>query len=164
MAVALLVAACLMGGALLGLALQSALPAHHLSAESKDVVRLAGGVTASVAALVLGLLIASVSGSFNTQSQEVQTAAARVIQLDNLLALYGPEAGQARDLLRRAAGTAVAQIWHEDVPQAGPQHSFRLSGTASGVLGALHALPPGNDVQQALKAQALAAASELTQT
>ena len=50
-AVALLVMACLMGGALPGLVLQSVLPGHHLDSDSKDVARLASGVTASVAAL-----------------------------------------------------------------------------------------------------------------
>ena len=63
---------------MLGLALQSVLPEHHLSADSKEVVRLAGGITATLAALVLSLLIASASGSFNTQSQEIQSIAARV--------------------------------------------------------------------------------------
>ncbi len=108
--VALVVLACLMAGALLGLALQSVLPEHHLGADSKEAVRLAGGVTASVAALVLGLLIASASGSFTTRGQEIQTAAARIILLDDVLALYGPEAGRARDLLRRSVDAAVARI------------------------------------------------------
>lgn len=159
-AVALLVAACLTGGALLGLALRSVLPEHHLGADSKEVVRLASGVTATVAALVLGLLVSSASGSFATQGREIQALGARIILLDDVLALYGPEAGRARDLLRRSVDAAVARIWHED----GPRQPFRASGAGDGLLVALQALPPGNEAQGGLKARAVALAGELAQT
>lgn len=163
-AVALLVVVCLMGGALLGLALQSVLPQHHLDSASKDVVCLASGVTASVAALVLGLLIAAANGSFNTQSQEVETAAARIIQLDNTLALYGPETGRARGLLRDVVDNAVAQIWHEDLPPTGEKPVYRFGGTGNSLLRALHELAPADEAQHTLKTQALAVAGELMQT
>ena len=50
---------CVSGGALLGMFL----PGHRLSAEDKDVVRLGTGLIGTIAALVLGLLIASAYGS-----------------------------------------------------------------------------------------------------
>jgi len=53
------VAACLTGGAPLGLALRSVLPEHHPGAASRDSARLASGVTA----LVPGLLAAAPSVS-----------------------------------------------------------------------------------------------------
>lgn len=162
--VALLVVVCLMGGAMLGLALQSVLPDRHLGSDSKDVVRLASGVTASVAALVLGLLIASANGSFNAQSQEVETAAARIIQLDSVLALYGPEANQARELLRGVVDNAIAQIWRTDEPPAGQKPAYRVSGTGNNLLRALHELAPAGETQHTLKAQALSVAGELMQT
>ena len=48
------------------------LPEHHLSAESKDVVKLAMGLIATMPALVLGLLIASAKSSFDAQSSELK--------------------------------------------------------------------------------------------
>ena len=54
---------CVYAGALLGLGLQRLLPAHHLSPESKDAVKLVAGLLATLSALVLGLLIASAKGS-----------------------------------------------------------------------------------------------------
>ena len=45
---------CVSGGALLGMIL----PGHQLSTEDKDVVRLGTGLIGTIAALVLGLLIA----------------------------------------------------------------------------------------------------------
>jgi hypothetical protein len=47
------------GGALLGLSLRRSLPENHLSTDSKDVVKLAIAVIATMSALVLSLLIAS---------------------------------------------------------------------------------------------------------
>ena len=44
MAISGIVFACGSAGALLGMLLRSRLPEHHLSAESKDVVKLAMGV------------------------------------------------------------------------------------------------------------------------
>jgi len=45
--------------------LRTALPGHHLSDESRDVVKLATGLVGTMAALVLGLLVASAKGSFD---------------------------------------------------------------------------------------------------
>jgi hypothetical protein len=44
-------------GAILGMALHRRLPEDHLGESSKDIVRLAMGLIATMAALVLGLLI-----------------------------------------------------------------------------------------------------------
>jgi len=54
---------CAFGGAWLGLLLRRKLPQHHLGADSKDVVKLGTGLLATMAALVLSLLIASAKGS-----------------------------------------------------------------------------------------------------
>ena len=47
------------GGALLGMWLRTALPEHHLAAESKDTVKIGIGLIATMTALVLGLVTAS---------------------------------------------------------------------------------------------------------
>jgi hypothetical protein len=51
------------GGAMFGIFIRATLPQHHLSADSKDVVKLGMGLVATLSALVLGLLIASAKGS-----------------------------------------------------------------------------------------------------
>ena len=71
-AISVIVLACVFGGALLGALLRVMLPEHHLSAESKDVVKLAMGLIATMSALVLGLLIASAKSSFDAQSSELK--------------------------------------------------------------------------------------------
>ncbi len=63
LAIGLISTGCIFGGALLGLWLQTVMPGHHLRDSSKDAVKLAAGVIATVAALVLGLLISSAKSS-----------------------------------------------------------------------------------------------------
>ena len=70
MAISWIVFACVFGGALLGMLLRAVLPEHHLSTESKDIVRLGMGLIATMAALVLGLLIASAKSAYDTQRSE----------------------------------------------------------------------------------------------
>ena len=54
---------CLMGAVALGIYLRRVLPAHYLSADTKDAVKLAMGLVATMSALVLGLLVTSVKGA-----------------------------------------------------------------------------------------------------
>jgi hypothetical protein len=77
------------------------LPKHHLTDQTKSVVTVSMGVVGTLTALVLGLLIAAASSSFNTKNQEVVLIAADVIRTDRLLRRYSPEAEGLRDLLRR---------------------------------------------------------------
>src|SRR3989304_41619 len=67
MAISWIVFACVFGGALFGNFLRAVLPEHHLSTESKDVVKLGMGLIATMTALVLGLLIATAKDSYDTQ-------------------------------------------------------------------------------------------------
>ena len=55
----LLVFASLFCATLIGMLLRKALPEHHLSSDTKDTVKVAMGLVATMAALVLGLLIAA---------------------------------------------------------------------------------------------------------
>lgn len=59
--------ACVLGGTFLGIFLRNRLPEHHLSAATKDVVRLGTGLIGTIAGLVLGLLIASANSTSNSE-------------------------------------------------------------------------------------------------
>jgi uncharacterized membrane protein len=67
MTISWIVFACVFAGALLGIVLRRILPKHHLSEDSKDVVKLGMGLIATMAALVLALLIASAKSSHDTE-------------------------------------------------------------------------------------------------
>jgi hypothetical protein len=98
-ALSVVVFACVFGGALLGFLLRAALPEHHRNADSRDIVKLAMGLVGTMAALVLGLLVASAKSSFDDQSAELTGLSANVVVLDRVLAHYGPETKDARELL-----------------------------------------------------------------
>ena len=144
---------CVFGGALLGLGLRSLVPDHHRSADSKDVVRLGMGLLATMAALVLSLLIASAKSSYDTQSNGLAQLAGNVTFLDRVLAHYGPEAGEARDLLRRSVAAVLDQL-----SSGSGAASSDLNPAATGPEGLyekIQALSPQNDMQRALRGDAL---------
>src|ERR1700751_6438177 len=103
----------ILGGVFLGTLLRRALPKHHLSEEAQDTVRLGVGLVATIAALVLGLLIAAAKGSFDTQNTQIKQITADLILLDNILAQYGPEARPIREQMRGAIDPFVERLWRE---------------------------------------------------
>jgi hypothetical protein len=159
MAIGWIVLACIFGGALLGMVLRPILPQHHLSADSKDVVKLGMGLTATMAALVLALLIASAKSSYDTQRSELTQMSANVILLDRVLAHYGLETKQARELLRRSVARMLDQIWPEN-----SSRPAQLEPTAAGgeiLYDQIQELSPRSDAQRSLQAQALNMAIDL---
>src|SRR6185295_17748549 len=80
--IGLLVFACVFGGAVSGMLIGVALPEHHLSPETRSVVSVASGTISALTALVIGLLIASTKGAFDTQTKEVQGFSADLSLLD----------------------------------------------------------------------------------
>jgi len=102
---------CVFVGAMLGLFAGRALPDHHRQDTSRDAVKLAGGVVATLSALVLGLLVASAKDAFTTKEQEIKTAAAKLILLDRAMANYGPDLAGARGELRQIVELVISSIW-----------------------------------------------------
>src|SRR5438105_15446155 len=117
---AFIVFGCLVGAILLGRGLRQLLPEDHLTADSRDTIKLAMGLVATMTALVLGLLVSSAKGAYDTKRSEVIQMAAKVAFLDRVLGLYGPEAAEARGELRAAVTDAARRIWSTD-PGRAPQ-------------------------------------------
>ena len=109
--VGFIVFGCAFGGALVGIALHGKLPAHHREADVIDVVKLVMGLLATIAALVLSLLIATAHSSYDTQESEVQALGVRIVQLDAILNHYGPDATEARGLLRQIVASQLERMW-----------------------------------------------------
>jgi hypothetical protein len=70
--------ACLTGAALLGMRVRAVLPEHHVNPQAKDAVKFGMGLVATMAALVLGLLVASTKGAYDTKKSEVTQMAAKI--------------------------------------------------------------------------------------
>jgi hypothetical protein len=154
----------IMGGAFTGSALRKALPDDHLADDAKDIVRLGTGLVGTIAALVLGLLIASAKSSYDTQLGQVQRLTADIVLLDQLLAQYGPEARPIRDLMRQATGPLVERLWRERRSNAAKNEPFTATGVADAAFARIGQLAPQNDAQRSFKARAIEASTDLAQT
>jgi len=141
----------LVGAAFLGRRVRRYLPEDHLSAESKDAVKLAMGLVATMTALVLGLLVSSAKGTYDTTRSEVIQMAAKVAFLDRVLALYGPEAAEARVELRAVVADAARRIWSTDPGRAAQLAPNQQAGDALYI--AIQRLSPNDDAQRTLKGQ-----------
>ncbi len=105
-------AVCIVAGVLAGVWLQRLLPVHHLSDKSQDTVKLGAGVIATMSALVLGLLVSSANNSYDVASANVAQIGARFIELDELLAEYGPETMPLRQQLKTTLAGRIDLLWH----------------------------------------------------
>jgi hypothetical protein len=161
LAISMIVFACMFGGAMLGMFLRAVLP-HDRLRDSQDAVKLGMGLVATMSALVLGLLVTSARVFYETQNNEVTEMSAKVIMLDRVLAAYGTETKEARDLLRDSVVRTLDQVW--------PRERTRVSGMgpppSSGevLLDKIQALSPKDDRQRWLQAQALSLSIGLGQT
>lgn len=158
-----IVFACVFGGALVGILLRGFVPEHYLDAESKNVVNLGKTLIATLSALVLGLLIASAKGSYDAQGGEVISMSADIILLDRILARCGPEASEARDVLRRTA-VALDRSWSEGTSRTERLDSPKVRAGATSFYEKIQELAPHNDYERLLQSQALQTAYNLGQT
>jgi hypothetical protein len=159
---ALIVFGCLLGAVLIGRTLRGLLPEAHLSTESKDAVKLAMGLVATMSALVLGLLVSSAKGAYDTERSEVILMASKITFLGRVLAAYGPEAAGIRAQCRDAVKEAIQQMWPGQMRRPTDRNPNVQAGNL--VYAALQRLSPQNDIQSALKAQATTLAGEVAQT
>ena len=161
--IALISAACIFGGVLLGLWLQNLLPGHHLSNDSKETIKLGAGMIATLSALVLGLLVSSAKNNFDTVNAEVTQGAAKIIQLDRALANYGPETKESRGLLRSSMSAGIQMFWPEDKTAATGMTAFERANGMELLQAKLRELTPATDSQRQLLAQAQQISGELLQ-
>ena len=118
-------------------------------------------MTATIAALVLGLLIAAAKGSFDTQTSQVRQITANLILLDNILAQYGPEARPIREHMRSAIGPFADRLWREkEAATSGP---FETNVAAERVYLEIHKLSPHDDLQRSLQSRAVQISNDLAQ-
>lgn len=155
-AVAAISFACMFTGAMGAMVLARYLPAHHVSKETQDAVKLGVGMIAAMASLILGLMTASVKGNFDTTDRDVHTYATYILGLDASLRHYGPETATARELLDDYGRTVINETWNgtPDLP------ALRNTESSEALLGnldtAVRQLVPVTPEARELRAEALA--------
>jgi hypothetical protein len=145
--------AVLVGVMLVGARLRRLVPAEHLSTESKDAVKLALGLVATMTAILLGLLVSSAKNSFDTARSEVIQMSAKITLLNRVLTLYGPQTADARRALRDSVAEAVHRTWPADGRRPVSLDPNEQMGDV--VYAAISRLAPQNEAQRALKGEAI---------
>jgi len=142
------------------MALRALLPEHHLSQDSKDVVKLGMGLIGTIAALVLGLLVASAKSSFDSQKNLLAQMAANIGLLDRILAHYGSETKEAREELRAGVGKVLDQTWPEGGSHSGP---LPAPGGLEDLYEMIQSLAPKGEAQSSLKTLAIKTIADIGQ-
>jgi hypothetical protein len=150
-------------GAAVGVILKRSLQAGLLDTGSKESIRLATGFLATLAALVIGLMIASAKNSFDSQNSNVRQLGTNAVLLDQMLTKYGPEAKTARTLLRETIPSATARIWRENIGK-GAEPTFIIGETAERFYNAVENLKPANAEQTSLKSRIIQLTTEMGRT
>jgi len=164
LAIASIVFLCVLAGTFGGMVLRNALPDHHLSEESKEVVKLGIGMIATMTALILGLMTASAKSAFDAQNAAVEHMAANVLALDRALAGYGPETMEIRSMLKQGISARLGISWPEESGRAADGTQPRAANAADQLAMRLVALTPATDAQRWFQSQALALMSDALQT
>jgi hypothetical protein len=160
-----IVFACIFGGTLLGMILRAILPDKHLSAESKDLVKLGMGLIGTMTALVLGLLVASAKSSFDAQRNGLAQMSGNLVFLDRSLAHYGSETKDVREMIRAGAADMLQKTWPAESPDSGQKGVKEgTEGKYEAVYDKIQELVPKTDAQRTFQAQAMKTATDITQS
>ena len=144
--------ACVFGGALLGILVGPKLPQHHLTPETKDVVRLAMALVGTIGALVLSFFITSAKNYHDRQVNELTQMSAKVVVLGHILQFYGPEAAPARQSLRAIVGQMLLTTWPGE--QRENAQIPRQTVPAEEFYSQVEGLAPKEDKQRIMQSQA----------
>ena len=151
--VALLSFVVIFGSALFGGFVRRYLPEHHLRDDTRDTVKLGAGLIATLAALVLGLLVGSAKSSFDSVNAGITQAAVRVILMDRTLARYGPEAREAREQLRRGVAASIEAAWPDQKTGVSGLTAIERSNAIETLQETIEKLRPASELQRSLHAR-----------
>jgi len=151
-------------GAAIGMALRRVLPAELLEGGSKEAIRLGAGFLSTLAALVIGLMIASAKNTYDNQNTNIRQLGTNAVLIDQMLIQYGSEAKAARTLLREIIPSASSRIWQENASGKDGGSAFVVSDMAERFYNAVEGLKPANAKQTSLKSRITQLTTEMGRT
>jgi hypothetical protein len=155
---------CTFGAALLAILIRGRLPGHHLEGDSKDVVKLVMGLVATLTALVLGLLISSSYSAYNAQASELQQLSVHIYQLDRILAHFGADGVEERQLLRRIVAADIARIWPTEGVAGAKYAPLAAQQEAEGLFDSIASLSPKTDLQRLAQSRSVQLLTSIGET
>ena len=160
---AFFVFAIILAGAFSGAVARRYLPEHHQTEETKSVVSISMAVVATIAALVLGLLLSNANSSFSTVQGQVNAISAQILRLDQLLRRYGSDTELAREKLREYAEQKRDDLFPNNPAdvQLGDQSTYDLLQEVEDLV---LSVKPANARDEWWLAQAMTLASKIGDT
>jgi len=155
---------CMICGMALGSYLRLVLPDEHTKADSKDILMMSAGMMATLIALIIGLLVTSAKGNYDETTLGITQSGAKIITLDYYLSNYGPEAKQARELVRQATASAIERVWPDESTQGADLAKMEAATGMAEVYSKIRELSPQNDPQKYLQSQALQISADMMQS
>jgi hypothetical protein len=152
------------GSGMLGLLISRFLPEHHTAETTQVIVQTTMGTISILAALVLGLLVATAKGKFDTVSTQVEQVAGNLMLLDRELRNYGPDTAEARGLLRRYVDAKIEAVWPRRAGRGPLLDDPRGLQLLEGFQQNLRGLTPKTDTQRLILADVLPITGELVKT
>jgi hypothetical protein len=152
------------GSAVVALLVARRLPDRHFNADARDVIKLGMGLIATLAALVLGLLVATAKGTFDAETNATRQIAADFLMLDRLLATYGPETDAARAKLRHSLEVALSVLWPEEGSESRKLRPDAVHGDMQAFYEDIARLTPADDAGHDLKERTLQTTGDLAKT
>ena len=149
---------------MIGVVLNPRLPDHHRDTDSRDVVKLVMGLIATVAALVLGLLISSAHSSFVEQQSEIQHLGVKLIQLNRALELFGADSIATRTELRRIVVADAARLWPDNNAMAVTGQTTQEQIALEDLFRQIQDLPATTDGQHAARTRAFQLLTDVGET
>ena len=159
---ALITLASLCAGTLLGSLIRDRLPDHHLRDDSRDVIKMASGMIATLVALVIGLLVSSSKSTYDQASGGVTQIGAKVDHARPRAGRYGPETKAIRERMSEGIATSVEQLW----PAGGKNPSLAAIEQPTGmdeVHDMILQLAPQDEAHRILRSHAVTTCIELAQ-
>lgn len=115
----LIVFALLSGCAWFGRFVRPHLPEAHRAHETVAIMQTLVGMLVTLAAVVIGLLTASVRSNYESARHNRQHYALQVSSLDQCLRDYGPDADKIRGMLASYVAGVIASTWPAERPPSG---------------------------------------------
>jgi len=140
--------------------LRSVIPHHHLDADTRDLIKLGVGLIGTMSALVLGLLVASTKGAYDTKKSELAQMAGNAILLDRVLAHYGAETADSRAQLR---GMIAGMVRESGAGNPLERLDQAVPTSREVIFDEIQDLVPHTDPQRGLQAEAKSLAISLGQ-
>jgi hypothetical protein len=130
----------MVGSATVGVYVRPRLPERHRTRETTELMQVTINLLVTFAALVLGLLTASVKQSFDHTAHDRQAYTLELSILDNCLNDFGPETTTVRGHLHSYVAAVIASTWPDEPKPTGvtyPDTKGMPRVGASPVLGAM---------------------------